>query len=61
MEDFIQNHLRELLLYSLTSLFHLFSDVLDFHYGVRLDDPEEVLFEEGVVEGGEVCTDCCVG
>ncbi|PPQ96435.1 hypothetical protein CVT26_005068 [Gymnopilus dilepis] len=46
---------------SLPFLANRLSDILDLDDRVRLDDPQEVLFQEGVVQRGEVRPDRRVG
>ena len=57
MEDFVEDHLRQLELDSLPSLSYLLRDVLNLDDGVGLDDAEKVLFEKGVVQRRKVCSD----
>ena len=60
MEDFVEDHLRQLELDSLPSLSYLLRDVLNLDDGVGLDDAEEVLLEKRIVQCGEMRADRCV-
>ena len=59
--DGVQRKVDSLGFDSLPLLTHQLGHMCNLDTGVGLDDAEEVLFEEVIVEGGEVGADCWVG
>jgi hypothetical protein len=56
-KDLVEDHLTELCLDALDGLTHELGDVCDLDRGEGLDDPDQVLLEEGVVQSGEMGSD----